>query len=406
MSRHFSITSFFRQVPNSLLERYFRRCDLFPELDFSTLGETKPDALLAAWEELPDAVRERHLTVFKEIFDLSCEKGVKAILDEATWWLRSDADALQAFTDELGAMPDHYHRAMNTWLGHHDFWRGAVYFHHADSLSYWRKRKNLGNRPAAVDDDSLGELAALIRTHFQTKEARGRNCVVEVFRRGERDYFFAYPEDYPQQSVEWVDGEFGRRPHNPAFEIVYVYSQADGTLDVNYRGPRPSLLPLQLAFARAILKREELPPELADDRVYDLGPLARRDFSFAYSVGGPVIDVRVRKLRLAAVHAPGTRIQVEAEPYPNRDAVYDLLEDIKKGIYFNLYRVSQVELVAMIDAGQDQKPKRRTIRITYPNSCALGYDDADLSLRSMLVESGIEPTVQPAPAPEPEPAGA
>jgi len=32
-----------------------------------------------------------------------------------------------------------------------------------------------------------------------------------------------------------------------------------------------------------------------------------------------------------------------------------------------------------------------SIRITYPNSCSLRYDDVDLKLREMLVASGIEP---------------
>jgi hypothetical protein len=47
---------------------------------------------------------------------------------------------------------------------------------------------------------------------------------VELFRRGELDYFFAYPENYLRQSIEWVDGEFDRRRHNPAFEVLYVCS--------------------------------------------------------------------------------------------------------------------------------------------------------------------------------------
>jgi hypothetical protein len=31
------------------------------------------------------------------------------------------------------------------------------------------------------------------------------------------------------------------------------------------------------------------------------------------------------------------------------------------------------------------------VRITYPNSCTLKYDDVDLKIREMLVASGIEP---------------
>ena len=79
-------------------------------------------------------------------------------------------------------------------------------------------------------------------------------------RRGTLDYFFAYPEDYAQHRVEWVDGQFGQRPHHPAFEVIYVYSQVDGTLDVNIRGARPAVEPLQGLFAATILKQPALPP--------------------------------------------------------------------------------------------------------------------------------------------------
>jgi hypothetical protein len=72
-------------------------------------------------------------------------------------------------------------------------------------------------------------MADHIRNYFHHTEGRSNNCKVEAFRRGDLDYFFAYPEDYSQQSIEWVDGEFDRRPHNPAFEVIYVYSQKDGS---------------------------------------------------------------------------------------------------------------------------------------------------------------------------------
>ena len=57
-----------------------------------------------------------------------------------------------------------------------------------------------------------------------------------------------------------MDGEFGRRPHNPAFEVVFVYSQKEGSLDLNFRGTHKAIGPLQAMFATTILKLPELPP--------------------------------------------------------------------------------------------------------------------------------------------------
>jgi hypothetical protein len=69
----------------------------------------------------------------------------------------------------------------------------ATLFYHSDSLSYSRERKNLSHQPVVLDMASRHELADLIRTYFHHTEGRGKNCVVELFRRGEMDYFFAYP---------------------------------------------------------------------------------------------------------------------------------------------------------------------------------------------------------------------
>ena len=101
---------------------------------------------------------------------------------------------------------------------------------------------------------SIQALANSIRTYFHHTEGRGNNCVVEPFRRGDLDYFFAYPEDYSQQSPEWVNGQFDIRPHNPAFEVIFVYSQSEGSLDLNYRGSYKAIEPLQAMFAETILQ--------------------------------------------------------------------------------------------------------------------------------------------------------
>lgn len=221
-------------MPNALLERYFEQKGLFGDIDFSQLKETQTDDLFAAWMSLSEKQRGELDVEFRAIFDQSCEKGFKAIQDEASFHL-NDSDFAD-FIEVLSELHGHYRRAMVTFLDYPHFWKGATYFYHADTLSYWRKRKNMGYRAAAVDDASIEQLAGLIRHYFHTIEGRGNNCVVEPFRRGDLDYFFAYPEDYSAQEVEWVEGSFQHRLHNPAFEVVYVYSQREGTLDLNYRG--------------------------------------------------------------------------------------------------------------------------------------------------------------------------
>ena len=97
-----------------------------------------------------------------------------------------------------------------------------------------------------------------------------------------------------------MNGEFDRRPHNPAFEVIYVYSQEDGSLDLNYRGTNKAVEPLQAMFAEAILKLPELPPDPDDERIYDLNSLRERGFQFIYPVESGIHSVAVKKLRLSS----------------------------------------------------------------------------------------------------------
>ncbi len=279
---------------------------------------------------------------------------------------------------------------MTTFLDNNIFWKGATRFYHADTLPYWRKRKLMSHRPAAVDEASMRELAELIRNYFHRTEGRGKNCVVEPFCRGALDYFFAYPEDYSKQSIEWVDGEFSPRPQNPAFEVIYVYSEKEGSLDLNFRGSYKAIEPLQWIFATAILKLEQLPPDPKDNRVYDLNPLLRRDFQFIYDVGSGIEKVVVKKLRLSSRSQAGERITVEVDAHGNPHSIYYLLEKLGRSIPLNMYNVTQAELSASLMVDADKPPKRVTIRITHPNSCSLKYDELDLRLRDMLEASGIE----------------
>ena len=155
MSRHYTARSFFRQVPNALLARYFAERGLLVDLDFTAMKETDPSALFDAWLALPEAQRGQTDAAFQEIFEMSCEKGFRAIIDEARWQMQAEPERLATFIETLSELPDHYQRAMITYLDYGECWRGAIRFYHADSLQYWRKRKNLGHQPAAVDKSKV-----------------------------------------------------------------------------------------------------------------------------------------------------------------------------------------------------------------------------------------------------------
>ncbi len=390
MSRHYSPKDFFRQMPKKLLERFFEARGVLADFDFAAMKDTKADELFAAWLKLPDSERKPIDAVFSDIFDMSCEKGFKAILTETTHQFKDQPEKIPEFVDMLSALPNHFERAMTTYLDYPNFWKAASRFYHADTLSsHWRKRKNLPHQAAAVDAASLKRLEDAIGGYFHYKEGRGKNCAVEPYRRGTLDYFFAFPEDYSQQEPEWVNDEFKSRPHTPAFEVIFIYSQQDGSLDIHYQGSYKAIQPLQTMFAGIILGLAELPSDPKDERVYELAPLMQKDFEFRPEPGSGIESVVVKKLRLSSRVKKGDRITLEADTSQDPKAVYALLDKVGKSMPLHLYNITLVEMLAAVVVG-DQAPKIVAIRITHPNSCSLKYDELDHRLRDMLAGSGIE----------------
>jgi len=134
-----------------------------------------------------------------------------------------------------------------------------------------------------------------------------------------------------------------------------------------------------------------LPPDPEDEQVYDLNPLRERAFQFVYDAASGIESVAVKKLRLSSKVVKGDRITLEADAAAQREAIYDLLDQVSARLRLLTWNVTQVELAAIVATRPNEKPKTVAVRITHPNSCSLKYDDVDLKLREMLVASGIEP---------------
>ena len=122
-----------------------------------------------------------------------------------------------------------------------------------------------------------------------------------------------------------------------------------------------------------------------------MNPLLQKGFNFNYDAGSGIEKVTVRKLRLSSRVTRGDRITLEADSSDNPDAVYDLLDQIRASLRLSTYSVTQVELAASVVKDVDKPAKMVTIRVTYPNSCSLRYDEIGLRLRTMLEAFGIEP---------------
>lgn len=399
MAKHYSTRDFFRNTPNKLLARYFGGLGVLPGFEFAAMKETKIEPLFEAWLAVPEATRARLEVEMREIGDMSNAKGVQAIIDEAEFHLSEDA-AHAAFVAKLKDLPGHHERAMTVFLDHPEMWRGATRLYHADTLSHWRKRKNLPKKKAAVDDASVAAFSTAIGNYYQLTEGRGKHCKVECYRRGDLEYFFAFPEDYAQNAPEWAGDELALQSRHPPFEIVFVWDGVDGRLDLHLSGDRRAVEPLQALFAEHILKCEELPADPTDNRVYDLWPMRRKDFKFTWDMASGIERVAVNKLRLALSGRKGDKLTLEVDAKHNQRAIHDLLEKLAPVLPPSAYLVTQVGITATVKVSPTAPARNVTFQVSHPNSCSLKYDEVGLKLRAMLEASGVEPRL-----PEVEAAG-
>ncbi len=383
MAAQYSNQQFFRKTPNQYLAQYFQIKDIELGLDIEELKENDATALQMALNTLDDTQIASIEADFQGVNALACEGGVVALADEALF--HND----EAFIDAIAAIEGFHAKALWAFLNQPTYWRGAALFLHADNVSptYWKKRNDFESLPPHVEDGDIEALAKAISAHFYNKEGRGKNCKVEPYRRNQKEYFFAYPEDFAQSAIEWVGGTLKNQSHHPAFEIIFVYCEAEGSLDIYAPKNTKAVPELQAMFAQHILKLDSLKEWARDKRVYELSPVVANDFEFEIEPALGIASVLVTSLRATLKHDKKQRITLEADANKSADAVYTLLNEL------NLppYHVTQLGIKVTFEAVGGARAKTRTFRITYPNSCALNHDGNDLKIRQVLASSGLEP---------------
>ena len=144
---------------------------------------------------------------------------------------------------------------------------------------------------------------------------------------------------------------------------------------------------LQQVFAAVILDLEGLEEFDGDKRVYVLDALADREFAFQVSPESGIENVAVRLLRLSLLAGRKRKLTLEADTTISRKAVYDLLEQISPPAF----HVTQAEIRVTFCQQPGTRRRVRSFKISYPNWCALRHDERALTIRKMLVDSGIEP---------------
>ncbi len=383
MATPYSHKHFFRKIPPDQLASYFASKEVDIGIDFSAFNNKQVDSLFTAFAALPEGQQTAIEAEFQDIHAMACDGGIQALIDESLFH-KDDT-----FIESISAIDGLHAKVMWAFLEKPHLWQGATMFLHADNVSgsYWKKRNDLPHVPPDVEDSAIKVLANSISAYFRNNEGRGKNCKVEPYRRHNKEYFFAYPEDFGLSAVEWVSNALKSRARHPAFEIIFVYCEQEGSLDIYAPKNTKAVPELQKIFAKTILHLDTLPDGTVDKRIYDLDPLADAEFTFHIEPESGIERIEVTQLRLTLKFGSKKRIILEADTKHDPSAVYDLLELLKPPPYY----ITLARIKVTFEPKLGKRARTRTFNITYPNSLSLGHDGEDEKIRNMLAKSGLEP---------------
>ena len=395
MANDFDIRQFFRRAPRDWLKRYFEKFGALKGFEWETLGVRNVEPLYEAWEELDESMKLQMGEDFANLYILGSSIGKAAIIDEAAFQGKLDRDGPDIVAAELANLPDPLSCAFWTYFEREDLWDGAVFFSVADlkPKRNWRKRRNLpklGREPQKADADAL---ATAVSDVYMRNEARGAHCVVHAYRRRNREYYFAYPQDHPSTSNEYDEvGRWTKRPYNPAFEIIFVHDDSERSLTIWHTGKGERTKDLQLAFAKAVLGQVVARDSEKDERVYDLEMFCDADFLFKPRAELGIAKVEVRKLAVRTFGESRHTVRIELGPDTPAQIAYKRLEVAMGGLEMTMYKVASVGLKVTFEMGpKDKKAKTRSFDLSWPNSCSLDDDDYGQRIKQMLADHRVEP---------------
>jgi hypothetical protein len=396
MARDFSPITFFQRTPNALLGRYFQeKHGVLAEIAFDELEENgqTAEAIFQAFSTLPEPQQAQIEAECQNIESMAHQAGVTALIDEAT-----DFHKNAGFPEAINQQDSFHGKVMWTFLEHPNYWAGATSNLYAENIpdASWNRRNDLPHLPPHVEPEDTDRLADALSHYFRKKEGRGRHCRVDVYRKGNKENFFAHLSDFGQADPEWEGNNLNPRARLPSFEIIFVYTQSEGSLDIHAPGNTKYLEDLQHVFAESILKLGELDEYTKDNQVYRLDRLGNREFEFKKPENSGIQSAVIKRLRLSLIGGGKRKVSVEADPKNNPKAVYDLIDKLNPPPF----HVTQAEIkVTFLAPLPGTRSKTRTFRISYPAWCNLRHVGRDEIIRNMLTASGIE-LVEPEPTEE------
>ncbi|MCP3679161.1 MAG: hypothetical protein GY782_02315 [Gammaproteobacteria bacterium] len=393
MGRDFSPTIFFWHTPNNLLAQYFRKHhkDVLAELNIATVPDNQHSAgmITAAFHNLDSTHQAEIEATCQHIELMAHQVGIVSLIEVAG----RERSTQNALTDALDKQSNMHGKAMWLFLNVEEkYWHEVSSLLHADNIAdtSWHRRNDLpANLSFKVTPNTISAFENTLSGYFRDKEGRGRHCKVHHYQRTTREYVFAYLSDFGQADTIWNRGKLATRNKVPVFEIIFVYSAQEHSLDIHAPKNTKYIPHLQQAFSKQILATSLPQDSWKDNRVYVLTKLAKRDFPFEWPDNSEIKSVSITAFYLSVVGKPKRKIVLRANEKNNKSAIYDLMDSTA----LPPFHITTAEISVMFHTPvPGTKQYARSFRISSTKWCNLKHNPRDNMIREMLKKSELEPT--------------
>lgn len=363
-----------RAVSNDLLRRYFSGKLTLPDVEWDQLGEYDIEPVYAGLLSLSEEGRAEVMATLRRVADLSSPHGAAVMVE-----LIQEHAPLHL--EEFGRLEAGADRALWFQLRFGERFEVAAQLTRASWLSksrYWVRRGGWPQVQLKVTAAMKDRLSAALVAHYRTTQVRGEFCHVDHYRRSNgADFFFALMSDYPDRRPVFRGGKLSAQSDLNTFDHVFVYQQADRTLEVYALGGKKAQLPIQQAFGSAVLGVSQVPGEHLSPP-YQLNGLLDPYQPLPTRPEDRVYEVRVRRLRLVPHARAKRRVILEADPdAPDKD-IHDMVREYLSHNHLARDRVNvTMASITVSHLTEGNKQRRFSFEITYPHTCSLKSLDDD-----------------------------
>lgn len=340
MAGQYTVLKVLKCLSPPLLRDYLERRAKLPDL--ASMAEEARDSA-KVWKIIPREKAQAVEADLRDVFDLADEKGIACLLDEAAF----HGVDLKARFDGVEGLEN---RALVALLEHPSIFSVASLIRQADGLrgnswARWAGFPTVSHVTAEMAEAIANDVGAL----FMKKEGRGLPCEAQRYLRHEtHEYLFLFPADHARASLVYDEsGKLLSRTSREAFEVVFVYDSAGGTLALWAKVDSRTKKKLRSVFSTVVFGQDI---EALDQAAtaYHLDALSRENAVFATDPADGIVQVIIKRIGLVPI-GRYEKIILEAAGEGHDQAVASLIKRHLKGSPSSFF-VQEVSLQFLLDA--------------------------------------------------------